>query len=147
MDIAIIGLPLSGKTTVFNALTGADAETSAFAAHRADVRVAVVDVPDARVSVLSGMFNPRKTIRAQVRFSDVSGISTGSAKGAGLDSKVLNKRMLESLACAGAFDQMVPNRAQVMAAADLILKHAAAAASDRVVSAIPRPRTGSADGP
>jgi len=48
-----------------------------------------------------------------------------------LDSKVLNKRMLESLACAGAFDQLVPNRAQVMAAADLVLKHAAAAASDR----------------
>jgi len=48
-----------------------------------------------------------------------------------LDSKVLNKRMLESLAAAGAFDRIAPNRAQVLAAADLVLKHAAAAASER----------------
>ncbi|MCC7045713.1 MAG: DNA polymerase III subunit alpha, partial [Alphaproteobacteria bacterium] len=48
-----------------------------------------------------------------------------------LDSKVLNKRMLESLAAAGAFDQLVANRAQVMAAADLVLRHASAAASER----------------
>lgn len=90
MDIAIIGLPLSGKTTIFNALTGANAETSAFSSHRAEVRVAMVDVPDARVGVLSGMFNPRKTVRAQVRFSDISGISSGSSRGAGLDTQVLN---------------------------------------------------------
>ncbi len=90
MDIAIVGLPLSGKTTVFNALTGSNAETSAYSAHRAEVRVAVVDVPDVRVSVLSDMFKPRKTTRAQVRFSDVSGISSGAAKSAGLDAKILN---------------------------------------------------------
>ncbi len=48
-----------------------------------------------------------------------------------LDGKVLNKRMLESLAAAGAFDQLVANRAQVMAAADLVLRHASAAASER----------------
>jgi DNA polymerase-3 subunit alpha len=48
-----------------------------------------------------------------------------------LDGKVLNKRMLESLAAAGAFDQLVANRAQVMAAADLVLRHASAAANER----------------
>ncbi|MCK6454775.1 MAG: DNA polymerase III subunit alpha [Alphaproteobacteria bacterium] len=48
-----------------------------------------------------------------------------------LDSKVLNKRMLESLAAAGAFDQVIANRAQVTAAADLVLRHANAAASER----------------
>ena len=90
MDIAIVGLPLSGKTTIFNALTGADAETSAYASHRAEVRVAVVDVPDARVSVLSKMFMPRKTTRAQVRFSDVSGVAAGAGRDTGLDAKVLN---------------------------------------------------------
>ncbi|MGI6374827.1 MAG: redox-regulated ATPase YchF [Anaerolineae bacterium] len=90
MDIAIVGLPLSGKTTIFNALTGADVETSAYAAHRADVRVGVVDVPDSRVSVLSAMFKPRKTTRAQVRFSDVSGVAAGAGRDTGLDAQVLN---------------------------------------------------------
>ena len=48
-----------------------------------------------------------------------------------LDSKILNKRMLESLAAAGAFDAMIANRAQVFAAANLVLRHASAAADDR----------------
>ena len=48
-----------------------------------------------------------------------------------LDSKVINKRMLESLAAAGAFDSMNPNRAQVFAAANLVLRHASAAADER----------------
>ena len=90
MDIAIIGLPLAGKTTVYNALTGSDAETSAFSGRRPEVRVAMVDVPDARVGILSRMFNPRKTVRAQVRFSDISGISSGSTQDSGLDTQVLN---------------------------------------------------------
>jgi len=50
----------------------------------------MVDVPDTRVGALSDMFTPRKTTRAQVRFSDVSGIASGAAQGNGLDTQVLN---------------------------------------------------------
>ena len=61
MQIAIIGLPNSTKTTIFNALTRGDLETSAFSTGQFEVHTAVVDVPDLRVDRLSSMFRPRKT--------------------------------------------------------------------------------------
>jgi ABC-type polysaccharide/polyol phosphate transport system ATPase subunit len=65
MKLGIIGLPQSGKTTIFNALTRANTPTTA-SAGRIEVHNAVVDVPDPRVTKLSGMFNPKKTIYAKV---------------------------------------------------------------------------------
>ncbi|HEX9114800.1 MAG TPA: redox-regulated ATPase YchF, partial [Anaerolineae bacterium] len=64
MHIAIIGLPNSTKTTVFNALTRGNQETTAFSSGVFTVHSAVVDVPDPRVDRLSAMFKPRKTIYA-----------------------------------------------------------------------------------
>jgi ribosome-binding ATPase len=79
MKLGIIGLPQSGKTTLFNALTRNDTPTNA-SAGRIEVHNAVVDVPDPRVDKLSGMFNPKKTIYARVAYADIAGLD-GSKSG------------------------------------------------------------------
>ncbi len=91
MEVGIIGLPLSGKTTLFNALTGSSAQTGAYASGRSTQHTAVVDVADPRVDLLSSMFSPRKTTRAKVQFTDVSGagVSSGDERQA-LDQQTLN---------------------------------------------------------
>jgi len=90
VDIAIVGLPLAGKTTIFNALTGAEAETAGYSSGRVELNTAVVDVPDPRVNLLSDMFNPRKTTFAKIQFNDVSGLAQGGAQGSGLAPQILN---------------------------------------------------------
>ena len=89
MKLGIIGLPQSGKTTIFNALTRGDAPTTA-SAGRIEVHTAVVDVPDERVTKLSAMFNPRKTIYAKVTYADIAGLEAGSAK-SGISGQLLNQ--------------------------------------------------------
>jgi len=77
MRLGIIGLPQSGKTTVFNALTRGHAPTgSMIGGGRFEVHTAVVPVPDPRVDALSAIFHPKKTIYAQVTYSDIAGIET-----------------------------------------------------------------------
>lgn len=91
MQVGILGLPLSGKTTIFNALTRSKLETSSFAAARFSVSTAVVDVLDPRVDLLSSLFNPRKTIYAKIQFNDINGISSGQAtEGTGFDTQLLD---------------------------------------------------------
>ena len=74
LNLGIIGLPKSGKTTLFNALTGSHAQTSAYATGD-EPNVAVVKVPDPRLDVLTEMFHPRKTTPADVKYTDVAGMS------------------------------------------------------------------------
>ena len=85
MKIGLVGFPGSGKTTVFNALTGLSADTSAGAA-RGKTNLGVVKVPDRRVDALTQLFQPKKKTYAEVAFNDVGG--GGSARG--LDRKVLD---------------------------------------------------------
>ncbi|HEX6386215.1 MAG TPA: GTPase [Anaerolineae bacterium] len=66
MKLGVIGLPASGKTTIFNALTKGNAPTGQSMGGRFDVLTAVVDVHDDRVDVLSAMFNPKKTTYARI---------------------------------------------------------------------------------
>jgi len=73
MRLGIIGLPQSGKTTVFNALTRGNQPVTT-SGGRFDVRTAVVDVPDPRVDRLSAMFKPKKTIYAKVTYADIAGL-------------------------------------------------------------------------
>src|SRR4030066_61925 len=80
MKLGIIGLPQSGKTTIFNALTRGNQPTDA-AVGRMEVHTAVVDVPDERVNRLSAMFNPKKTIFAKVTYADIAGLGGASDKG------------------------------------------------------------------
>jgi hypothetical protein len=89
MKLGIIGLPQSGKTTIFNAITRGNAPTTA-SAGRIEVHQSVVDVPDPRVDALSKMFNPRKTIYARVTYADIAGLETGSAK-SGISGQLLNQ--------------------------------------------------------
>ena len=89
MKLGIIGLPQSGKTTIFNAITRGNAPTTA-SAGRIEVHQAVVDVPDPRVDALSKMFNPKKTIYAKVTYADIAGLETGSAK-SGISGQLLNQ--------------------------------------------------------
>jgi ribosome-binding ATPase len=89
MKLGIIGLPQSGKTTIFNALTRGNAPTTA-SAGRIEVHIAVVDVPDSRVDRLSAMFKPKKTIYAKVTYADIAGLETGAAK-TGISGQLLNQ--------------------------------------------------------
>jgi len=89
MKLGIIGLPQSGKTTIFNALTRGDTPTTA-SAGRIEVHTAVVDVPDERVDKLSTMFNPKKTIYAKVTYADIAGLEGGAAK-SGISGQLLNQ--------------------------------------------------------
>jgi ribosome-binding ATPase len=72
MQVTIVGLPGSGKTTVFNALTGGQAETGGFSGGRAAPNIGVVKVPDERLDRLSALFKPRKTTPADVTYVDVA---------------------------------------------------------------------------
>jgi GTP-binding protein YchF len=89
MKLGIIGLPQSGKTTIYNALTRGNTPTTA-SAGRIEVHTAVVDVPDPRVTTLSGMFKPRKTIYTKVTYADIAGLEAGSAK-SGISGQLLNQ--------------------------------------------------------
>lgn len=75
MQIGIIGLPNSGKTTVFNVLTGGSAPTAAYAGGSFQINTAIVNVPDDRVDVLSRMYQPKKTTYARVEYTDIAGLS------------------------------------------------------------------------
>jgi hypothetical protein len=88
MKLGIIGLPQSGKTTLFNALTRGNTPTHA-SAGRIEVHNGVVDVPDPRVGILSAMFKPRKTIYAKVTYADIAGLE-GSATKTGISGTLLN---------------------------------------------------------
>jgi ribosome-binding ATPase len=74
LNLGIFGLPKGGKTTLFNAITGSQAQTSAFA-QGDGANVSVVKVPDERLNVLTEMFRPKKTTPADVQFVDVPGTS------------------------------------------------------------------------
>jgi len=89
MKLGIIGLPQSGKTTIFNAVTRGNAPTTA-SAGRIEVHTAVVDVPDPRVDRLSAMFKPKKTIYAKVTYADIAGLESGLAK-SGISGNLLNQ--------------------------------------------------------
>ncbi|MEW6240691.1 MAG: redox-regulated ATPase YchF [Chloroflexota bacterium] len=102
MKLGIIGLPQSGKTTLFNALTRGHAPTTA-SAGRIEVHNAVVDVPDPRVGVLSGMFKPQKTIYAKVTYADIAGLEAGAANPQGASRTGISGQLLNQLTQMDAF--------------------------------------------
>jgi GTP-binding protein YchF len=75
MKLGIIGLPQSGKTTIYNALTGLSQPTGV--GGKMEVHTAVVDVPDNRVDQLSAYYNPKKTTYAKVTYIDIAGLEGG----------------------------------------------------------------------
>ncbi len=91
MHLGIIGLPSSGKTTIFNALTGGDLPTGALAGGgRFEVHTAVVDVPDPRLEALSDLLQPRKTTYTKVIYADIGGFQVGVGR-EGLPGSLVNQ--------------------------------------------------------
>ncbi len=80
MKIGLIGLPKSGTTTIFNALSKSQALVSAYAAAKAEPNVAVVDVRDERITKLSRMYNPKKTVYARIELVDFVGVERDESK-------------------------------------------------------------------
>lgn len=80
LQLAILGLPQSGKTTVFNALTRSQAATGGFSSAEDEPNLATVKVPDERVDVLSEIYKPRRRVYADIRYLDVAGVAKGLAE-------------------------------------------------------------------
>lgn len=89
MQLGIIGLPQSGKTTLFKALTRADIPTDV-SSGQMEVHTAVVDVPDVRVDQLCEIYKPKKIVRAKVTYADIAGLD-GSAGKEGLPGVLVNQ--------------------------------------------------------
>lgn len=85
MKIGLVGLPKSGKTTLFNLLTGASVATSRYETGRAELHTGIARVPDPRVDRLSALFKPKKTTYATFEVVDLAGIAKGER--AGLETK------------------------------------------------------------
>jgi GTP-binding protein YchF len=91
LTVGIIGLPLSGKTTLFNALTRAGAEISGYPTSTVQANRAVVQVPDERLTRLAEIFHPRKVVPTAIEFVDVAGLgqATEGTKREGLSAEFL----------------------------------------------------------
>ena len=90
MKLGIVGLPNVGKSTLFNALTNAGAESANYPFCTIEPNVGVVAVPDARMDYLSAMYTPEKYTPAVIEFVDIAGLVRGASKGEGLGNKFLS---------------------------------------------------------
>ena len=90
MKIGIVGLPNTGKSTLFNALTGSSAAAANYPFCTIEPNKATVPVPDARLDYLGVLYYPKKTVPAVIEFVDIAGLVAGASKGEGLGNKFLS---------------------------------------------------------
>jgi len=99
LSIGIVGLPNVGKSTLFNALSGASVLAANYPFATKDPNVGVVPVPDERLDKLSALFEPKKTTHAALEFVDIAGLVRGASKGEGLGNQFLgNIREVDAVA-------------------------------------------------
>lgn len=89
MKLGIVGLPNVGKSTLFNAITNAGAESANYPFCTIDPNVGMVTVPDERLDFLAELYNPKKYTPAVIEFVDIAGLVKGASKGEGLGNKFL----------------------------------------------------------
>jgi hypothetical protein len=89
VSCGIVGLPNIGKTTVFNAMTGAKAERTTYASASVEPNVAEIDVPDERLGLIAGLIPTQKVVAAKVKVVDIAGLAEGASRGAGIGNKFL----------------------------------------------------------
>lgn len=89
MKLGIVGLPNVGKSTLFNSLTKAGAESANYPFCTIDPNIGIVTVPDKRLSVLSEIYSSKRILPAAIEFVDIAGLVKGASKGEGLGNKFL----------------------------------------------------------
>jgi GTP-binding protein YchF len=90
MKLGIVGLPNVGKSTLFNSLTKAGAESANYPFCTIDPNIGIVAVPDDRLKVLGDLYNSEKVIPAAIEFVDIAGLVKGASKGEGLGNQFLS---------------------------------------------------------
>ncbi len=90
MKLGIVGLPNVGKSTLFNAITQAGAESANYPFCTIEPNVGIVAVPDERLDKLAEMYNPQKVTHAVIEFVDIAGLVKGANRGEGLGNKFLS---------------------------------------------------------
>lgn len=90
MKLGIVGLPNVGKSTLFNAITNAGAQSANYPFCTIEPNVGMVSVPDERLDKLAEMYHPDKFTPATIEFVDIAGLVKGASKGEGLGNKFLS---------------------------------------------------------
>jgi len=91
VDIGIIGLEKSGRTTIFNALTGMSADTKTYSKENLAPNLGIARVPDGRLNVLAGMFHPQRIVPAETKYIDIGASVKTLAEGKGISGQLINE--------------------------------------------------------
>lgn len=90
MEICILGLPQTGKTTVFNNLTGGRSEAVLLSSSHFATNIGIARLPDSRIPFLQGIYHPKKTVYTDIKYTDIAGVQKSSVKGEGIYGPFLN---------------------------------------------------------